>query len=477
MADILDQLQGIVGHSNVRAGDEILPEYTHDEALTAQGVQPLAVAFPASTAEVAALLRLCAEFGVPVVARGTGTGLSGGCLPNPDGVVVAFDRMNQVLDLDTSNHVVVVQPGVTLAQLDQALQPHGLLYPVSPGENSASLGGNVATNAGGMRAVRYGVTRHHVLGLEAVLPGGEVIRCGGRFAKSSTGYDLTQLIIGSEGTLALVTEVTLKVQPRPRHSATVLAPFVALPDIAAAVAPVVASGLGPVILEYLDAVTMSGITTSAGVELGISPEIQSHAQAYLIVVLDSDHADRLDEDVEHLGELLEKLGALEVFVLPPQAGIDLIRARERAFFVAKAAGANDIVDTVVPRAAIPEFLQSVSSMAQDHGAFVIGCGHVGDGNVHLSVFQPDAQQRSALLADIFATAGALGGAISGEHGIGTEKRRYFLELEDPAKLALMRRIKSAFDPQGILSPGHVLDYQLTPQVHLDIEPSGKEPPA
>ena len=180
-----------------------------------------------------------------MVARGSGTGLSGGCLPRPDGIVVAFDRMNRILEIDTANHVAVVQPGVTLAQLDEALAPHGLVYPVSPGENSASLGGNVGTNAGGMRAMRYGVTRHQVLGLEVVLAGGEVMRTGGRFVKSSTGYDLTQLLIGSEGTLALVTEATLKLHPRPAHAATVLAPFASLAEVGAAVPPIVGSGSAP----------------------------------------------------------------------------------------------------------------------------------------------------------------------------------------------------------------------------------------
>jgi len=460
MTDIGERLEGIVGRGHVWAGDDVPEDYTHDEALTARPARPLAVAVPGSTAEVSAILRVCTDLLVPVVARGSGTGLSGGCLPRPDGIVIAFGRMDRILEIDLANHVAVVQPGVSLAQLDEALAPHGLVYPVSPGESSASLGGNVATNAGGMRAVRYGVTRHHVLGLEIVLAGGEVLRTGGRFAKSSTGYDLTQLLIGSEGTLALVTEVTVKLHPRPAHSATVLAPFAGLAEVGAAVPPVVGSGLGPVILEYLDAVTMGGITQSAGIELGIEADIRDRALAYLVVVLESDHPERLDEDVVRLGELLEERGALDVYVLPPHAGVELIHARERAFFVAKAAGADDIVDAVVPRASIPEFLEVVAALAERQGALVTGCGHVGDGNVHVSVFQPDRARRSQLVRDIFFAAGELGGAVSGEHGIGTEKRAYFLELEDPVKLALLRRIKAAFDPLGILAPGHVLDTAL-----------------
>ena len=194
---------------------------------------------------------------MPVTARGSGTGLSGACIPRADGVLVSFERMAQILEIDTENHVAVVQPGVTLHQLDEALKPHGLVYPVFPGESSASLGGNVATNAGGMRAVKYGVTRHQVLGLNAVLGTGEVIRTGGKFVKATSGYDLTQLIIGSEGTLALVTEAILRLHPRLTHGATVLAPFPTLDDVTAAVPPIVGRGVEPTILEYIDLMTMA----------------------------------------------------------------------------------------------------------------------------------------------------------------------------------------------------------------------------
>jgi glycolate oxidase len=331
------------------------------------------------------------------------------------------------------------------------------VYPVFPGETSASLGGNVATNAGGMRAIKYGVTRHHVLGLEAVLASGEVIRTGGKFVKTSTGYDLTQLIIGSEGTLALVTEATVKLHPRLAHSATVLVPFSTLDQVTAAVPRIVGAGIGPLILEYVDTLTMAAITAAAGLDLGIPPEVRDRTLAYLVIVLESTHAERLDDDTAALGELLVELGAIEVYVLPPQAAGQLISAREKAFFVAKAAGAHDIVDVVVPRAAIPGYLGDVAAVARDHGAFVTGCGHVGDGNVHLSVFQPDADRRAEVLRALFRAGLERGGAISGEHGIGTEKKRYFLELEDPVKVDLMRRIKAAFDPGGILGPGKLFD--------------------
>ena len=325
-----------------------------------------------------------------------------------------------------------------------------------PGELSASLGGNVGTNAGGMRAVKYGVTRHHVLGLEAVLATGEVMRTGGKYVKASTGYDLTQLIVGSEGTLALVTEATLKLQPRLSHQATVLAPFPELAAVARAVPTMVGSGLGPLILEYIDAFTMGAITYSADLQLGVPDEIRDKSQAYLVVMLEDNSATRLDEDVEQAGTLLSELGALDVYVLPGPAARKLIEAREKAFFTARTAGANDIIDTVLPRAALPEFFAEVLRIAQGNETLVVGCGHAGDGNVHLAVFQKDPEVRHRVLHELFATGMALGGAISGEHGIGHEKKQHFLELTDPAKVALMRRIKGAFDPEGHPQPGRAL---------------------
>jgi glycolate oxidase len=455
--DVVELLAKVVGPEHVTGGEDASPDYTHDEALTASPVVPLAVVRPGSTSEVSELLRVAQEQRLPVVARGSGTGLSGAAVPVPGCVLVSFERMDAILEVDTANHVAVVQPGVTLAQLDEATAACGLVYPVFPGESSASLGGNVATNAGGMRAVKYGVTRHQVLGLEMVLAGGQVMRSGGKFVKSSTGYDLTQLVVGSEGTLALVTEATLRLYPRPRLAATVLAPFETLGQVALAVPKVVGSGIGPRVLEYIDSLTMAAITQSAGLDLGIPPEVRDLALAYLVVVLESSHEMRLDEDTIALGELLSELGAADVYVLPEQAGARLIEARERAFFVAKAAGADDIVDVVVPRAEIPRYLAEVATLAQEHQSLITGCGHVGDGNVHLSVFQPDADKRHRLLRDVLAAGQALGGAITGEHGVGTEKREFLAELEDPAKLALMRRLKAAFDPAGILNPGKIFD--------------------
>jgi glycolate oxidase len=456
-AAAVERLVGELGAGAVLAGDAIRAEYCLDETLKAEPVRPSVVVVPTETAQVAATVAIAAELGIPVTARGAGTGLSGACIPVAGGLVISFERMAALLEIDDAGHVAIVQPGLTLAELDVATAAHGLVYPVFPGTNAASLGGNVATNAGGMRAVKYGVTRHQVLGVEAVTGTGEVIRSGGRYVKNTSGYDLTQLIIGSEGTLALVTEATLRLHPRLAHTASILAPYASIDDVAAVIPKVVASGVQPMILEYIDRSTMKGLLRLNDLTLGIPAEVEAKTEAYLVVVLEGRTEDRLDEDVAEVATQLGDAGAFDVYVLPAGQGADLLAARESAFWMVKAAGADDVVDMVVPRDRIPVYLRQVQDITERLGAKVFGCGHAGDGNIHFSVYEPDAEKRATLLHEIYSMGMAMGGAISGEHGIGRTKKHHYESLEDPVKLALQRRIKAAFDPAGILNPGCIFD--------------------
>lgn len=448
-------LAAIVGDANLLAGEAVPPDYAHDEALSTVPHEPGYLAKPENAEEVAELIKTAAAYRIPVTSRGSGTGLSAGARPRQGGLVISLERMNRILEIDVANHVAVVQPGVTLAELGERTAAAGLGYTVHPGELSATIGGNVGTNAGGMRAVKYGVTRQNVIGLQAVLASGDIIRTGGKMSKVSTGYDLTQLLIGSEGTLAVTTEITLKLHPALAHNATVLAPFATLDQVMTAVPRIIASGLEPHILEYLDRQTLTAIGEYQNLGLGIPPAVAQRAQAYLVVALENRIDQRLDSDVEELCGLLDDLGAAETYVLEGGSARKLIAAREMAFWAAKAAGADDVIDVIVPRVAMAQFLQRTDEIAHAHGAAAVGCGHVGDGNVHLGIFCEEATTRRHLLAEIFSLGMELGGAISGEHGLGQTKTDFFAELEDPVKIGLMRRIKECFDPAGVLNPDGV----------------------
>ncbi len=454
----LAELEASVGPGIVFAGDAINADWLHDESLHSHHEQPLAVVIPKEASQVAEVARWAQHHRIPLVARGSGTGMSGASAASAGSVVVAFHRLNRIISIDLANHTARVEAGVTLQELNAALEGSGLYYPVHPGELSGSLGGNVNTNAGGMRAVRYGVTRHHVLGLSVVLADGQQLELGGAVVKSSSGYDLTQLIIGSEGTLALVTEVEVKLSPRPQHVDTMLVPFRTLPELAHVVPELITAGLQPAILEYLDVLTMASVTARAAIEFGVAPDVAADAQAYLVIVLETRTREQMDLDIAQTAQLVLAAGALDVYVLASGAGHRLIAAREEAFWVAKDAGANDIIDVVVPRAAVTEFLATIHDPTFGDGAFIAGCGHIGDGNVHLSIFQADEERRTDLLRRIFALGTDLGGEVSGEHGLGRDKRHYWHELVDPRTLQLQRQIKSLFDPQNILNPDLDKDY-------------------
>lgn len=453
----LRELREALGEHGVRECGPEDSDYFGDESLHGDRVRPLCIVRPADTREVAAVVRVAARHGTPLTPRGAGTGLSGACVPSSGGIVISFERMASVLEIDTANHVAVVQPGLTLAELDVAAAAHGLIFAVRPGTDAASLGGNIATNAGGMRAIKYGVTRSNVLGLEAVTGAGSVIRSGGRYVKNTSGYDLTQLLIGSEGTLALVTEATLRLHPRLTSTATVLAPFPDVDMIVAAIPDLIRSGVNPVILEYIDRATMKGLVRHSQLALGLPADVIATTSAYLLVVLESHSQQRADDDATEVAARLTEAGASQVYWLMPGQSTQLLAARENAFWMVKAAGADEVIDLVVPRDRIPEYLRRVQEISRATGSRIYGCGHAGDGNIHFSVYEPDPAQRTATLSAVYDMGLGLGGAISGEHGIGRSKKELYQRLEEPAKLALQRGIKAAFDPAGILNPGCIFD--------------------
>ncbi|MHB8189508.1 MAG: FAD-binding oxidoreductase [Ferrimicrobium sp.] len=454
--ELLEELTRTFDEESIVTGDAIAEEFTHDEALTATPIRPLAVVFPRTTDQVALLVTLARKHKIPLTARGGGTGLSGGAVPSPRGIVCSFARMRRIVDIDVDNSVAVVQPGVTLATLEAALEPYGLVYPVYPGELSATLGGNVATNAGGMRAIKYGVTRHNVLGLEFVAGSGSVIRTGGKYVKSSSGYDLTQLIIGSEGTLGLVTEATLRLHQRQDNQATLLVPFVDLSAISGCVPSLLATGIVPTVLEYLDASSLFVMAKRVGLELGIADSIRDSANAYLFIIVEALSQASLEEAIDLLTQSLITATASEVYLLPERSATKLLEARESAFWVSKEMGANDILDVVVPRGSIPRLMEGAYRLAAATSSRLGATGHVGDGNIHFSLFQPDPQVRHRLVMEILELGQRLGGSISAEHGIGSEKRDFLSALEDPIKLGLYRSIKRVFDPDSILNPSKVI---------------------
>ena len=456
MSDVTQALQSIVSSKHVLRGEDIVEDYTHDEALNLQGVQPAWVVRPATSEHVAAILRVANEHRIPVTVRGAGTGMSGACIPSEGGIVLSTERMKRI-EIDADNHMAVVEPGVTLAELEEAAQPHGLCYPVQPGEDSASIGGNVATNAGGMRAVKYGVTRNQVLGLTAVLASGDIIDCGGKFVKSSSGYDLTQLIIGSEGTLAVVTRIIVRLFPRLTARTSLLAPFEEVEQITRAVPKIVHAGAAPLFVEYLDALSMIALCKRQNIDLGISEAMQQQAKAYLLIELEGRSEQENQDNAERLGPICLEQGAIDVFVLPKNQANKVIQGREESFWAGKAAGLNDQVDVVVPRASLADYMARVQEIAAQHETFIVGTGHAGDGNVHLGIFQPDDTKRSHVMNALFDVGIQMGGMVSAEHGIGLAKKKYFEAREQPAKLALMRRIKAAFDPNGIMNPGKVFE--------------------
>ena len=456
--DLLALLTEIVGDKNVLAGDE-RENYSRDEAPKSKSVLPEVVIKPEDTASVAKILKLANEEKIPVTPRGGGTGLSGGAVPIYGGIVLSLERMNRILEIDEDNFVATVEPGVTLADLYQAVEGHGLYYPLYPGETSATIGGNVATNAGGMRAVKYGVTRQSVLGLEAVLPDGGIIQTGGKFVKCSTGYDLTQLLIGSEGTLALITKIILKLITPPGRKEILFIPFHSLHDAIETVPDILKEKILPVGIEFMERDIINMVEQYTGKEIPLHDY-----EAFLMIIVEADNEDEFHRIASHIGEVCLKNGAVDVFIPGSEsAKRNLLESREKFYSVVGHFGMLDLADVVVPRSRIAEFIERAKEIASEYGIPIVAYGHAGDGNVHLHPMGQGAiegeEKAKELLAQIYKVGISLGGTISGEHGLGFAKKGYLPMAADKNKMDLMKRIKRAFDPDNIMNPGKVFDLE------------------
>ncbi len=455
--DIVASLVEIIGEKNVLTGDE-RENYSRDEQLIVKPVVPEVVVKPEDAASIARIMKLASDRYIPVVPRGSGTGLSGGAVPVYGGIVLSLERMNRILEIDEDNFVATVEPGVTLAELYQAVEERGLYYPLYPGEASATIGGNVATNAGGMRAVKYGVTRHFVLGLEAVLPGGDIIHTGGKFVKCSTGYDLTQLIVGSEGTLAVVTRIVLRLIPLPGKREIVCIPFRNLHDAIKAVPAILKEGILPVGIEWAERDVVSLVEKYTGKEL----PLHDYA-AFLMIIVEADSEDEFISISNMIGEICLKRGALDIFIPgSARAKRNLLEAREKfGPAIWDCEGWLCGADIVVPRSRIAEFIERAREKADEYGVTILAFGHAGDGNLHFEVVKKDGEiseeKVNEFFVKIYKLGISLGGTISGEHGLGLSKKEFFPLVAARHEIDLMRRVKKAFDPNNIMNPGKIFD--------------------
>jgi glycolate oxidase len=457
MSLILDpaliQIERALGSGRVVRDPDVLATYAKDES-EAEPRLPDAVVRVRDTAEVAAVMAAASQHRIPVTPRAGGTGRTGGAVPVAGGIVLAFEQMNRILGVETADMVAVVEPGVITGQLHAAVEAHELFYPPDPNSlASCALGGNVAENAGGPRALRYGCTRDWVLGMTIVTAGGEVLTLGKRTVKGVTGYDLTSLLVGSEGTLGVITEITLKLIPKPRAVSTLLALLPDLPAAGRAVTAVLARGLLPRCMELLDDHTLALVRPEAGLPL------DEAARALLLIELDGDeHA--LAHQVEVCGNALAEIGALDVLVARHSGERDRLWAarRELSRALRKVARFKLAEDVVVPRSKIPDLIDRCRAISERSAIPMPAYGHAGDGNIHVNFLWNDPAEKPAVeraIEALFRETVALGGTLSGEHGIGILKAPYLPLEQSPGLIALQERLKATFDPQGILNPGKI----------------------
>ena len=412
-----------------------------------------------STEEVSKIMKICNDNKIPVTCRGAGTGLVGGCVPLAGGVVLCTRRMNKILHYDMDNLVVRIQPGVLLKDLAADALAHGLMYPPDPGEKTATVGGNISTNAGGMRAVKYGVTRDYVRALTVVLPSGDVVELGGKVAKNSSGYALKDLIVGSEGTLGIVARATLRLLPLPKAKISLLVPF---PDLEAAirtVPEVIRSASVPTAVEFME---REVILAAEKFQARKFPD--NSADAYLLLTFDGASREEVDLAWNAAAETCLANGAKDVFISDTPERNESIWSARGAFLEAIKASTTEMdeCDVVVPRARVAEFVLFSHALQKRHGVRIRSFGHAGDGNLHIYVLRDDLGDEewkaklAAVFDDLYAKARELGGQVSGEHGIGSAKRPYLAASLSPEARAIMHGIKSVFDPKNILNPHKIV---------------------
>ena len=458
--DLLNALRHVLPSDAVFTDEEHREAYGHDETEDLKH-PPDVVVRPRTTEEVAAVLRICHALDVPVTPIGGRTGLSGGALCVQGGVGLALDRMDRIVTIDEGNLQVVVEPGVITQVLQEAVAAKGLYYPPDPSSRgSCTIGGNLAENAGGPRAVKYGVTRDFVLNLEVVLADGTVMWTGANTLKNATGYDLTRLIVGSEGTLAVITKAVLKLVPMPRETRLMLVPFNNAEDACTAVSATFRAGVTPSAMEFIerDAIVWTMRHTD-----GLPAQLSTTPGAYLLIEVDGDHGEALMRDCETILGVMEAHGCGEVlFAESPSEKAALWHMRRSVPVSVKAHSVYKEEDTVVPRFALPRLLAGVKAIGARHGFSSVCYGHAGDGNLHVNIIKGDLgdtfweKELPKAIREIFALTVSLGGTLSGEHGIGLVQRPYMDIAFNTAQLELMRGLKRLFDPKGILNPGKVL---------------------
>jgi glycolate oxidase len=456
----LEMFRAILGEAYVFTDEESLNKYAHDETENLHFLPDIVVK-PITADELSAVMKICNERKIPVTPRGAGTGLSGGALPHFGGVLVSFERMNS-FDIDERNLQVITGPGVITEVLQNAVKEKGLFYPPDPSSRgSCFIGGNIAENSGGPKAVKYGVVKDYVLNLQVVLPNGDIIWTGANVLKNSTGYNLTQLMVGSEGTLGLVTKIVLKLIPHPKFDLLMLVPFRNLEKAGEAVSAIFRAGFTPSALELVEIDALKIVSSFVdSTAVPVSDDIAAH----LIIEVDGNHLETLMAEMEAIAELLVAYDCGDVFFADDaQQKAELWKLRRRVAEAVKLAGYTIEEDTVVPRAELPALIRGVKELGKQYDFDVVCYGHAGDGNLHVrikkegSIFSLNNQSVIPALRALFALVKKLGGTISGEHGIGLIQKEYMDIVFDETQLNIMRGIKKTFDPNNILNSGKIFD--------------------